>query len=33
MVKEVVRSRFESGTDLILVLVDTWVRMNGKGLW
>ena len=25
--------RFESGTDLILVLVDTWVRMNGKGLW
>lgn len=20
--------RFESGTDLILVLVDTWVRMN-----
>lgn len=20
-------------TDLILVLVDTWVRMNGKGLW
>lgn len=25
--------RFESGTDLILVLADTWVRMNGKGLW
>lgn len=25
--------RFESGTDLILVLVGTWVRMNGKGLW
>ena len=25
--------RLESGTDLILVLVGTWVRMNGKGLW
>lgn len=25
--------RFESGTDLILVLVDTWVKINGKGLW